>query len=929
MAHILHINIRHIKNKTVQIMQYLNENTPDLVLVNETHYRPNHPNAKIYGYETIARHDNQNGTGGTAILCKNGLTTKPINTDQLDIDCCATLINLPNIGEIAVISMYYPPYQNINIRLRDFLFFTTKYQKCIFMGDFNAYHHTISVNDGVNQRGIQLNQIINHLNLMIQNPPDIPTRVNTHTGTTKTLDLAITTSNLSTHIDNCFIGDDMGSDHLPVHIMFNDNSRPQYPVNLVRNLKKANWTYFRNAIIEGLEQLDQPHTLNTQQQIDNHINKIHQLIESALEIACPLRPVRPFSFAVSPQTLALIREKRRARRLIQRDPHSLILRNAYNDLTRRVKTAVCNEKRNSWRNACSNLDYKNGPAFWKLFKRLSCTRQSQANIRLTNQLGNQTQTDHETATVFAQHLENVHQVHTGNIVDNNHKTTIDNRINQNPNLYTTQFNIIQEDGDDHPLLVPFSRADIITTLKNTKNSTPGEDKIGYSVLKQLPHIAYDHLANLYNHLRNIGYFPSIWKAAIGVMLPKPQKDPKLPTSYRPISLLRCLGKTLEKLIAKPLIQHLTHNNLLNNWQRAYLPSKEANEHVYRLCRHGQIANHYKWQGAAIFLDVEKAFDSVWQNGLRAKLTNYQLPRKLIRLLSSFLDNRTISVRVKRTISNPVNLSAGTPQGSVLSPLLFNIFVNDISFPRDSPIRISQFADDLAIWYFHACRPRMRRQTLVHRTITRHLANAIAHIENWCRTWHIKINANKSQLLYFPRPPTNPTPITLFGAHIPVCRETKFLGIRLTPNLKLLSHCKDKKEEAISRLKLLKRIRGTQWGADIPTLMHLYKTFIRPILETGYVATATASDAAKKQLKIAECKALRICNKVVYVPGHRRTTNQQLYDMTRIEPIDERINQLKRKALNRYADSPLIAQLEEDTQIIARLPQGNRPPYPYL
>ena len=285
MAHILHINIRHIKNKTVQIMQYLNENTPDLVLVNETHYRPNHPNAKIYGYETIARHDNQNGTGGTAILCKNGLTTKPINTDQLDIDCCATLINLPNIGEIAVISMYYPPYQNINIRLRDFLFFTTKYQKCIFMGDFNAYHHTISVNDGVNQRGIQLNQIINHLNLMIQNPPDIPTRVNTHTGTTKTLDLAITTSNLSTHIDNCFIGDDMGSDHLPVHIMFNDNSRPQYPVNLVRNLKKANWTYFRNAIIEGLEQLDQPHTLNTQQQIDNHINKIHQLIESALEIA--------------------------------------------------------------------------------------------------------------------------------------------------------------------------------------------------------------------------------------------------------------------------------------------------------------------------------------------------------------------------------------------------------------------------------------------------------------------------------------------------------------------------------------------------------------------------------------------------------------------------------------------------------------------
>ena len=101
------------------------------------------------------------------------------------------------------------------------------------------------------------------------------------------------------------------------------------------------------------------------------------------------------------------------------------------------------------------------------------------------------------------------------------------------------------------------------------------------------------------------------------------------------------------------------------------------EQVFRLVEETQLGFTKKWKGGTIFIDVEKAFDSVWHDGLRYKLMNGSLPRKMIRLISSFLSDRTIKVNCCNNYSEEVILNAGTPQGSALSPLLFIIYVNDI------------------------------------------------------------------------------------------------------------------------------------------------------------------------------------------------------------------------------------------------------------
>ena len=120
------------------------------------------------------------------------------------------------------------------------------------------------------------------------------------------------------------------------------------------------------------------------------------------------------------------------------------------------------------------------------------------------------------------------------------------------------------------------------------------------------------------------------------------------------------------------------------------------EHVFRLVEETQLGFTKKWKGGAIFIDAEKAFDSVWHDGLRYKLMNGSLPRKMVRLISSFLGDRTTKVDCCNSCSEEVTLGVGTPQGSVLSPLFFIIYANDISDMSSLNVRLSQFVDDMGI-----------------------------------------------------------------------------------------------------------------------------------------------------------------------------------------------------------------------------------------
>jgi exonuclease III len=654
MTRILQVNINGIRNKSHLLAEYAQLSATDLILVCETRMSLGTRTTSIPGYQLAARHDSgTRASGGTAIYSKFGLTTTCIDTTDLVNDCCAVSVNLPGLGEVAFISVYISPTTNLHIST--FSHFLNRYTHTIFMGDFNAHHPDITdLCETTNIRGQQLSDIIRTTQLQIINKDGAPTRIHWN-GTSSLLDLIITNTQTSRFISEFSIGDDVGSDHLPVHLHLADHTRPIYQVKLRRNLEKANWEHFRDLTYNqflSLRDLQTNPPLSLQE-ADQAAEAVSQAITAALDEVAPLKAVKHRAFTLSESTLELIREKRRARRLLLRSPTSEILRNTYNRLAKQVTDEVSREKRNQWQDVCNNLDYRNGKAFWKQFKRITgVAKEKSAALRVQDPQGNLTTDDASTAQALADHLARCHIPNSGPIFDRRHFEMVTNLIQNRSTLYTPQLNPTRERGDDHDLMTPITPETVITALKRCHNTSPGEDKIDYLIIKKCHPLVFNYLAELYSLLRDIGYFPRSWKTAIGVMIPKPGKDCKLPGNNRPISLLRCTGKLFEKCIARPLLDHLVNSQLLNQWQRAYLPRKEANEHVLRFFTSVRTALDVGWNTGTILLDVEKAFDSVWQDGLRYKLTQYSLPNKIIRLLSSFLEGRTIAVRVGNTVSRP-------------------------------------------------------------------------------------------------------------------------------------------------------------------------------------------------------------------------------------------------------------------------------------
>ena len=156
------------------------------------------------------------------------------------------------------------------------------------------------------------------------------------------------------------------------------------------------------------------------------------------------------------------------------------------------------------------------------------------------------------------------------------------------------------------------------------------------------------------------------------MLLKPDKLPSLTISYRPISLINSIIKLFERAIEQRLRSHPENMGFLNKHQSGFKRAKYTDDHLFRLSQSIMESFNRGDHVVAAFLDVKKAFDNVWHNGLRYKIFQLDLPTKMTHRLSDFLVGPVIQVNVSGFWSNQINPKAGVLQGSVLSPLLFLI-----------------------------------------------------------------------------------------------------------------------------------------------------------------------------------------------------------------------------------------------------------------
>ncbi|GFW95079.1 RNA-directed DNA polymerase from mobile element jockey [Trichonephila clavipes] len=268
------------------------------------------------------------------------------------------------------------------------------------------------------------------------------------------------------------------------------------------------------------------------------------------------------------------------------------------------------------------------------------------------------------------------------------------------------------------------------------------------------------------------------------VLPKPKKDSKFAENYRPISLLSCLGKIFEKIILTRIIDHCDRNNLIPDFQHGFRKETSTQHQLLRVTNNIINGFNTKSYTVGIFLDVKKAFDRMWHDGLIYKLIKLKFPTYLVKIVHNYLDNRTFNVKINSTSSSIRNIAAGTPQGSILSPALYNIYTSD--FPTTPSVSVCLFADDAAI----LCNSITADQAV--RTLQAYLSQ----LEIWLTKWIISINTEKTNAILFRkrRTQTMPIQLKLFDETIDWTYETSYLGLILNHNLTYRPHFNEIKKK---------------------------------------------------------------------------------------------------------------------------------------
>ena len=293
-----------------------------------------------------------------------------------------------------------------------------------------------------------------------------------------------------------------------------------------------------------------------------------------------------------------------------------------------------------------------------------------------------------------------------------------------------------------PFCSPFPSAEFFAVASDLFLSTAtGPDKVAYPVLKHLPRSSTDFLLHNFNLSWSSHSFPSIWKTSSIIPIHKMEKPLDSPASFRPISVTYCASKLFERIILSRLLFFLESNSILSPCHAGFRSGRSTLDRILYLSQSISDGFNKPRPGSRTILstiDFLKAFNFVWHLALFHKLISAGLPPCFARWTQSFLSDRRACVVYQSHRSRSFGVRRGVPQESVLAPVLFSRFINDLPGCLVSFVSCSLYADDLAIWSSSPSVP-----TAVDAT-----QGALFQLERWSEYWCLPLNPSKCESSFF-------------------------------------------------------------------------------------------------------------------------------------------------------------------------------------
>ena len=377
------------------------------------------------------------------------------------------------------------------------------------------------------------------------------------------------------------------------------------------------------------------------------------------------------------------------------------------------------------------------------------------------------------------------------------------------------------------------------------SKSSGLDNISSYVVKQTFESLIPEVTFMFNLSIETAKFPECWKKALVIPIPKQGNLTKV-QNYRPISLLPLPGKVLEKIVHHQLSEYLEKNMLLAEEQHGFRKNHSTIHSIEQVTSFINNKMDARLPTAAVFIDFRKAFDCVQHPMLIDKLKKLGLSPLVIDWVNSYLTNRKQRVYANDTYSDYQNVTQGVPQGSVLGPLFYIVYANDIS-QVVKKCKLALYADDTVLYTSH-------RNFDVS---VKYLQEDIDSLMAWCENNGIRANTDKTKVMVFGSKccllKTPSFEIKFGDVPLQMVSSYKYLGITLDPQLNYNLHINKVIHSISSKLKQFRRMRSF---LSAKAAMMVYKGMILPILEYGDVFFSAATIENKRRLQVLQNKGLR-------------------------------------------------------------------------
>lgn len=882
-ASIMLWNAQSVRPKLTELTNFLHTQKVDICLIPETWLkhgdRCSVRNYTLYRKDRPSPNDNKrNVGGGVAIAIRNGIPHNQLPDLGLDI---IETIGIEVQG-VHVYAAYFPGSklnsQKLALFKSDIAKIATLRKRFLLGGDFNSKHRLWNCSKR-NKAGQILFEEMSKRNFLIHFPDThtyFPPQANRTTPSTIDIFLSSGLNNVS----NIETLNDLSSDHLPVTCRLEFSSKLNIPPPTKRCYSKANWQLYKTYISENLDLLAAS-TLDSKDKVDDAIKDLSTLIKKAESLSIPLFKRRELHSVLDDEIKSLISLRNRVRRQWQRRGCT-DLKKEVNFLNREIKFRVKAHKNESWGAKLSKLK-SHSNQLWKVTKIFNNPVKVIPPIKTSS-------------AVLITDLDKANEI--GSVFCRAHGTTFNDMSDPNTEMRVSvsynNVNFFSPVVNEVDLPTPREISKLIRSLKNGKS--PGDDSINNALVKQLPKKAVIMIMQIFRACLRLAYFPNSWKCAKVVPIPKPGKDHAQACNYRPISLLNTLSKLLEKVILNRLKSHLSTKNILPNEQFGFRAGHSTNHQLLRVCNYVKEALRRKHSTGMVIFDIEKAFDSVWHKGLIHKLFILKFPLYLVKIIQSFLHKRSFYVSVNSHKSNIFRALAGVPQGSVLSPTLYNVYTSDLKITKSEK---AFFADDTGL-YVSGMSPGK---------IVKNLNAASKQLTDYSTKWKIKLNDVKSDAIFFTRRRAEKwlpsTGITVRNAEIAWKDPVKYLGVNLDKTLTFKTHIDRVQNKALKNFGALYPLLNKRSKLNTINKIRVFRAIIQSVLLAACPVWGNCALSHVQKLQVIQNKCLKT---ILNLP--RRHETSDLHRLASIPTITEQIFKITQNLRGKliHSENPVIRSM---------------------